>query len=370
MKSVLFISLMNSDVWGGSEEIWYQAALWLAKEKHKIGVCFFGWPGKENRIEEFKKAGCTVFLLPGKNETRSIIGRFRLKHKLRSVPFHQYDHVVVNQGGWKDVVHSPFKNLWKKLPSYSLLFHNYNIEEKVSGQKLKCLGDWVNYSKVNMGAAARIFTETIKAYSVKIPNHRVLYNPITFTPPKETVHYPSISDKINFSMLAALDTERKAQDVLVKALANDKWKNRDWELNLFGHGKDEQVLKRIIIENGLESKVFLRGHTTNVKEALTNSHLILQITRIDAMPISVLEAMAMARPIVVSDVGDMQIWVQEGVNGWTADAVSTVAIDQVLETAWNKKERWAEMGKESFRIFHQKYPADPVQHFLTTAAII
>jgi hypothetical protein len=57
MKSVLFISLMNGGAWGGSEELWYQTALYAAKHGYRVGCAFYEWPQKSSRIEQLQKAG-------------------------------------------------------------------------------------------------------------------------------------------------------------------------------------------------------------------------------------------------------------------------------------------------------------------------
>ena len=67
-------------------------------------------------------------------------------------------------------------------------------------------------------------------------------------------------------------------------------------LHLYGGGESEQKLKTLIAENNLGDKVILKGHTKDVRGALEEAHLLLQLTHIDAMPLAVVEAMAMAKP--------------------------------------------------------------------------
>jgi glycosyltransferase involved in cell wall biosynthesis len=83
-----------------------------------------------------------------------------------------------------------------------------------------------------------------------------------------------------------------------------------------------------------------------------------------------MDSLAMARPLVVSNVGDMPFWVKENSNGWVAESVSSETINQTLEQAWDKRTNWAEMGKQSFAIFKQNFPINPVNHFLKQAGII
>ena len=40
----------------------------------------------------------------------------------------------------------------------------------------------------------------------------------------------------------------------------------------------------------MEEKISLAGHTKDVKAALANAHLLLQMTHIDAMPLAVMDS--------------------------------------------------------------------------------
>jgi len=370
MDSVLFISIMNSAAWGGSEEIWYKSALHLAGKKQKVGVCCFNWKGKEEKLHQLQKAGCKLYLLPGKSETRSLWGKYKLKKALHSIPFSEYNKVVLNQGGWKDVAHGPFKKLYQKLPPYVLLFHNYDTLEKLKSNKIKLLHNWVQNAEKNIGDAGRIFSAIKSNCNLDIPRNYVLFNPVTIQlPGGQTPFTSTAEDKLEFAVLAELDVKRKAQDVLIKTLAAEKWKTRNFTLNIYGNGNDKQILEKLIIDTGLSSKVFLKGFTKDVKEVLTNSHVVLQLTHLDAMPISVTEALAMSRAVIASDVGDMPLWINEGVNGWITEKVCIEEIDRVLENAWQQRNKLEEMGRESYKIFKQKYPEHPVEYFLNLAGI-
>ena len=371
MNSILFLSLMNSAAWGGSEEIWHKTAIRLARRNYKTGVCCFYWKEKEDKLQELTEAGCELHLLPGRPETKLLNGKYKLEKAVRSVPFSEYNKVIVNQGGWKDVAHGPFKELYKKFQGYSLIFHNYDPSEKLQGGRKKSLYNWVNNAEKNFGDAARIFTVIRITSDLDIPRNHVLFNPVTIQLPNgETPFTSPVENKLQFTVLAELDIKRKAQDVLIRTLSTTKWKARNFELNIFGNGNDKYLLEKLIVNSGLSEKVFLRGFTRDVKEVLANSHVLLQLTHMDAMPISVTEAMAMSRAVIVSEVGDMPLWIHNGINGWVAQKVTMEEIDRVLENAWQQQNKLEVMGKESYRIFRQKYPDDPVEHFLNMAGIL
>ena len=65
MRSIIFLSVMNGAGWGGSEEQWYQLALYYAEKKIKTAAVFFDWPEKAGRIKALRDAGCQVYGLLG-----------------------------------------------------------------------------------------------------------------------------------------------------------------------------------------------------------------------------------------------------------------------------------------------------------------
>lgn len=354
MRSVFFLSLMNGAAWGGSEELWFRTALWMCRHDYKVGIGCYAWAEKQDRINELKKAGCSIYLLPNK---KGLFKRAAVKKELSSIPFHEYDLAVVNQGGWEEILHSPFSNLYKKLRNYIILNHNYNENAVLSFTKQKLLQQWISCAQMNFGATQKIFEVIENKFSISIDKKQTLVNPVTFTPDPEPAPYPELtSEPCVWLMLAELDTARKAQDILINALSSSKWKVRNWQLHLYGKGKDKEKLEKLIIELNLEDKVFLKGFTSNIKQTLLDCHLLLQCTRIDAMPLSVAEAMATGRSCVVSKVGDMPAWVEDGVNGFICPTVTVEGIDEVLENCWQQKNNWAAMGKNAFDSFIKKYP--------------
>lgn len=64
----------------------------------------------------------------------------------------------------------------------------------------------------------------------------------------------------------------------------------------------------------------------------------------------------MGRPCIVSKVGDMPVWVEDGENGFICAAVTVEEINDVMEKCWQQKNNWAAMGKNAFETFIKKYP--------------
>lgn len=364
---IFFLSIMNGAAWGGSEELWYQSALWTAKHHFEVAVCCYDWEEKKEKLNKLSKAGCKLYLLPGKEKERKRKFSFRPgpSKTIKNIPFELYDLVVINQGGWKDLAYPPFQQLHTRLKNFIILFHNYNQKDKLAASKKNSLEQWVKKSRLNLAATKRIFDTMEETYDVQVPRAGKFFNPVTISVPGKATEYPPLKNKnYKFSVLAALDIDRKAQDVLIHSLSGKSWKSKNWELHLYGEGKDKEYLQKLVYKLGMEEKIFIHGNARNYRHSIEASHLILQITHIDAMPLSVIEAMAMARPIVVSNVGDMPLWIKEGVNGWICDEVEKNSISKVLEQAWDHRAKWEEMGIKSYLFYKDKFPQDPVAYFL------
>jgi glycosyltransferase involved in cell wall biosynthesis len=354
---------MKGAPWGGSEEFWYRMAAWLSQNGYKVDCCFIDWPtGKSEQKNRLQQSGCTLHVLPNPVLAKNYFGRLllknQLKRKLLQVVRKKYELVCLSQGGLADLTYSPFNSIRSFLGNYIIIYHNYNESQVLSDTRKRRLKAWATGAVQNLVAAERILTvvEKIAAFSLPLP--QVLVNPITIPVQGEPQPWPSLNNKGNYVWVAIgqLDVQRKAQDILVKTLASEKWKARNWELHIYGDGPDRQLLATLIAELDLEQKIFLEGHTNNIEAVLKTAHMLFQVTHVDAMPLSVTEAMNMARPCVVSNVGDMPLWIEDGQNGYVVPVTSEASLDEVLEKAWQQRNSWEQAGINAFQVFRQMYP--------------
>ncbi len=373
MESILFISLMNGDSWGGSEELWYATALYATRCNYKVGCMVYDDEAKKLKLTSLENAGAKMYWIPNRGKLKKSF-REKIENKvnkkitipafLKTVPFQNYDHVLVNQGEF-ELAYSTWQTLWKRFNDYSLLFHNYREDQKIAAAGLARLKTWTQNASTNFFASARICILLEQQMNQKIGNAEVLINPITFTPPPAAKPWPTLhNSNYIFISVAALHTARKAQDILIVSFAAAQWRNRNWELHLYGEGIDKEKLRALIQHHGLEDRVFLKGYANNVEQVLTTAHVLCQMTKMDAMPISVVEALACGRPVLATAVGDMPDWVEDGVNGFLCTNAAVDHVTNTLEKAWAVRDEWPQMGVAAFKTFEKKYPKNPPQFFL------
>lgn len=373
MANLLFISLMNSAAWGGSEEIWLQTAKYALHHNNKVTCLVYDWEEKKKKLNVLLSIGATVIYIPNKGRKKKHffeklyyewITKLRQYFFITQFSFNKYDTVVVNQGGFTDVTSGAWKYVYKKLPHYVLTFHNYDTHYSFKEKKRINLISWIEKAHTSFFASQTMIGVLQHQLNKTFNNAQVFLNPLTIATATTITPYPTLeNNNWVMVMLAQLDVNRKAQDNLITALSNNYWHNKNFIVKLYGSGKDKSFLQALISQHGLDEKVILMGHTNNVEEVLNNAHLVLQITHKDAMPISVVEAMSKSRPVIVSNVGDMPLWIQNNETGWVAKDASVDNIEKILEIAWSNKDKWEQMGKNAFEFFSNKFSTSAEKFF-------
>jgi glycosyltransferase involved in cell wall biosynthesis len=100
---------------------------------------------------------------------------------------------------------------------------------------------------------------------------------------------------------------------LVRALA--ELGERSFQALIVGDGPDRPVVEAEVRRLRLTASVVLAGAREDVAEILAASHVFVLSSRSEALPVSVLEAMAAGLPVVGSRVGGMAELVVEGETG-------------------------------------------------------
>ena len=93
----------------------------------------------------------------------------------------------------------------------------------------------------------------------------------------------------------------KGFDLLIDAFSRVARHYPAWELWVWGEGKERRNLETQITSLGLEGRVFLPGSTDTPWEEMERSEIVVVPSRYEGMPNAMLEAMALARPVVASD---------------------------------------------------------------------
>ena len=116
--------------------------------------------------------------------------------------------------------------------------------------------------------------------------------------------------------------EQKGTHVLVEAANQLKEQGLDFELVMVGDGPMRGDLEKLIHRYGLDDTVILAGwkNDTEVREALLQSRALVLASFAEGLPVVIMEALAMGRPVISTNIAGVAELVQPGVSGWLVPA--------------------------------------------------
>jgi glycosyltransferase involved in cell wall biosynthesis len=109
------------------------------------------------------------------------------------------------------------------------------------------------------------------------------------------------------------------------------------------------------------------GRTPDVRPNLALAHVCVLPSYGEGMPRSVLEAMAMARPVIVTDVPGCRETVVPGHNGFLVPVRDPVALADAMLRLIEEPGRLAEMGRESRRLAEERFDVRQVNRTIVDA---
>lgn len=149
-----------------------------------------------------------------------------------------------------------------------------------------------------------------------------------------------LSGKLNLLMVGAIN-ENKNQKLAIEALVHIK----DATLTLVGSGADIESLKLFAIDLGVSERLHWAGFQDDPTQYYEQADLLLMLSRNEAFPFVVLEAMAQGVPVVAVPVGGVPEAVQHLDNGLLLDgyqpqqlalAIYKIQQDRALYTTLSK----------------------------------
>lgn len=153
------------------------------------------------------------------------------------------------------------------------------------------------------------------------------------------------SEVTTMSCVGRLEPEHKGQHLLFEALSDNAWKQRDWELRVYGDGPCSRVLNALSAYFGLVDHVRFMGFEDDIRKVWSSSHLLVLPSIFEGMPLALLEAWASGRPALCVGSGGPADLVEDGINGWLHRPGDVADISDKLSEAWDQQHRWEEMGQ-------------------------
>jgi colanic acid/amylovoran biosynthesis glycosyltransferase len=128
--------------------------------------------------------------------------------------------------------------------------------------------------------------------------------------------------------------EQKGQILLIEALHELVKKGIDVELVLAGDGEMRQELEDVIARHRLSARVRITGWigTDAVREEILASRALIMPSFAEGLPVVIMEAMSLRRPVVSTYVAGIPELVQPKLQGWLVPAGDARALAEAMES--------------------------------------
>ena len=340
---------MSGSPWGGSEELWAATALEALNAGHEVFVSVFGWRDKALKLRELERRG--VKILYRCNPACAAQGvSFVVGSSYRDLFKTNPDVLVISQSSsFEFLERLDLLELLYVTPIPFVLISQWN-------DNLPILADDSRreHARNAFSRAFRVLfvsnqnrIEAERQLAMKIPNSDLVLNPVNLSD-RSYVPWPE-SRTARLASVARLEVMSKGQDVLLDALSADQWRQRDWQLTLYGSGPDERYLRGLVEFYGLQERITFAGHQSDVRGIWAREQILVMFSRAEGTPLALVEAMLCGRPAIVSDVGGNRERVIEAQTGFVAEAPVVGVARAALERAWSALQNWQAMGLQAHK---------------------
>jgi glycosyltransferase involved in cell wall biosynthesis len=358
--------------WGGSEELWWEAACALRGEGQGVDVLKTSLDEGHPRIRRLLEIGCRVGRLDGGPASRSIsiaqallparlrLGRRRSQMAVAAAALiaRRPDLAIVCQGRNMDGAHLGLVCGWLRIP--------YVVISQKATEAQWPADDTRRYVRRSFQLARRaVFVSrhnhrlTEQQIAARIDRAVVVRNPVRVTR-DGPLPWPETNGLVRVACIGRLFPAEKGQDILLNVLAREHWRERPLHVSFYGDGVNRKGLEWLARDLGVE-RVSFEGFSGDVEGVWGSHHVLVLPSRAEGLPLTLVEAMSCGRVAVVTDVGGNAEVVDDGATGFVAESPTVAAFDRALERAWAVRADWPAIGEAAARAIAELVPDDPAR---------
>jgi glycosyltransferase involved in cell wall biosynthesis len=355
--------------WGGSELLWTKTVLELVNQDCTIGICVnqkLQLPEwiialeNDNRISIYKTPVSALSKIKQlANKLLPYKSRFKPKDKRQEfISAFKPDLLVINQGfnfNGVDLMAFAIQNRINYVTISQAV--NEGMWPNLNLRKKMIVG--FSNSQKNYFVSQDNLELTESQLGVKLQNNEVIRNPFN-VPFDIDLEYPKQED-CHLACVGRYDFYAKGQDVFMRVLALDKWKQRNLIVNFYGEGNDVENLKDLIQLYDIKN-ILVHNHTDTIDIWKNNQALVLT-SRFEGLPLVLVEAMLCKRFAIITNVSGNKELIEDNQTGFIAAAPRPEYVDEAMERAWQVRENWQQIGEEARAQLIPQIPVNPALVF-------
>lgn len=157
--------------------------------------------------------------------------------------------------------------------------------------------------------------------------------------------------------------EQKNHFLLLEVAKKMKNSHPEWTFHLVGKDFGDEYsaqIQKLIVEYNLEQNVFVYGSKPDVKNILEQSTIAVLTSQSEGLPVALLEYGRYAKPIVVTNVGEIPLLIQNGINGFLVESGNVGEFYEALVQLMENETLQIDLGKALQKTIENKYSEQTV----------
>lgn len=130
------------------------------------------------------------------------------------------------------------------------------------------------------------------------------------------------------------------------------------KLVLVGKGAGEADIRQQVAELGMEDHVVFMGFQKNVQDYTGNSDIVLVPSRVESLPLVVLEGFSSRRPVIAFDTAGCRDVITDGEDGYLVPAYDTEVLKERILAALADPETSHRIGQRAYQKLKSYYSLD------------
>jgi glycosyltransferase involved in cell wall biosynthesis len=364
---IAFYSTMAGMPWGGSEELWSRAAAVLLQRGHYVSINYKKRKQLIPPLERLQTLGSDLYWRRGLRVGRTLRKVFNKLHIGQNPSLSWLKHCK---------------------PDLLVISVGYHLDDLSITQTCRSLGipyvlivqaasphQWIEPHRFDAHRAA--YAGALKCFFVSQQNREVLETNLALDlSDSEIIDNPfqvsldarpewPTSDKVwKLACVARLHFQSKAQDLLLRVMRQQKWRQRPLQISLFGaDGGSLRQAQELVALHSQHKQIVFGGFSSDIEQVWREHHALILPSRFEGNALAMIEAMLCGRMPIVTDVGRVTQLVDDNRSGFIAPAATAALIDDALERAWQRRHEWQAMGQLAAADIRHRHSLTPPEDF-------
>ena len=303
------------------------------------------WRTDRRRVDELRKAGLPVVVVPGGLHAVTVAALVRVCRRWKP------DVLVAH--GFSEHLWGRYAGLLARVPR--LVHVEHNTRERYTRWRM-AQTRWLSRRTDRIVGCSEGVKSVLLDMGMPADRTVAIPNGIRLEPFAEAGHRPFGSREPGIIMVARISAQ-KDHATLIRAVALLGERGLSPVLQFAGTGKRrrQEELEKLAHALGIGAQVRFLGLVRDVPERLMDQRICVLSTHYEGMPLALIEGMAAGCAVVGSDVPGVREVIRDGEDGLLVPESDAAAMADALEKLLRDTEFAARLGAEARRAAVEKY---------------